>query len=122
VLEQAIANSGINADEVKPLDTVVLLPGGGYGAGFSSLTLTQADILGALAPYLRARSDTFLIRSYGEVLNPTTSDVAGKAWLEATVQRFPEVVTASDSLEQPAGAFGRRFKIVSFRWLSSSDI
>lgn len=122
LLEAAIANSGINADEVQPLDTVALLPGGGYGAGFSSLTLTQADILGALAPYLRARSDTFMIRTYGEAVNPITNEEAGRAWLEATVQRFPEVVISGDNIEQPAGVLGRRFKIISFRWLSPSDI
>ena len=122
LLESAIANAGINADEVKPLDTVALLPGGGYGAGFSSLTLTQADILSALAPYLRARSDSFVIRAYGEAVNPVTSEVAGNAWLEAAVQRFPEGVSSDDNIDQPAGVLGRRFKLISFRWLSPFDI
>jgi hypothetical protein len=84
--------------------------------------LTQADILTALAPYLRARSDTFTVRGYGEALNPVTNEVAGKAWLEATVQRFPEVVDPADDIAKPTGPFGRRFKIISFRWLSPSDI
>ena len=122
LLEVAIANTTINPAEVQPLDNVTALSGGGYGAGFSSLTLTQADILTALAPYLRARSDTFTIRSYGEALNPVTTEVTGKAWLEATVQRFPETVDSSDNIENPTGPFGRRFKIISFRWLSPSDI
>ena len=122
LLEAAIDTAGINSDEVKPLDHVALLPGGGYGAGFSSLTLTQADILTALAPYLRTRSDTFTIRAYGEALNPVTAEVTGKAWLEATAQRFPEVAEAGDNSVQPTGIFGRRFKIISFRWLTSSDI
>ncbi|HEY8932408.1 MAG TPA: hypothetical protein VIM44_03745 [Rariglobus sp.] len=122
LLEAAIDAAGINPDEVKPLDHVALLSGGGYGAGFSSLTLTQADLLAALAPYLRTRSDTFTIRAYGEALNPATSAVASKAWLEAVAQRFPEAVEAGDDIAQPAGIFGRRFKIISFRWLTSSDI
>ncbi len=121
VLEAAIEATGINADEVKPLDHVTLA-GSGYGAGLSSLTLTQGDILTALAPYLRVRSDTFTIRSYGEALNAVTEEVTARAWLEATVQRVPEVVDPLDDTDQPAGPFGRRFKIISFRWLSPSDI
>ena len=121
LLEAAIEAAALNSDEIKPLDNVPL-SGGVYGAGLSSLTLTQADILTALAPYLRARSDTFMIRAYGETLNPATDEIMGAAWLEATVQRFPETVAAGDNIEKPAGAFGRRFKIISFRWLSPSDI
>jgi hypothetical protein len=122
LLEAAIATANLNADAVKPLDNAPQLPSGEYGAGLSSLTLTQANILTALAPYLRTRSDTFTIRSYGEANNPVTSEVAGRAWLEATVQRFPETTNSSDNIDKPTGAFGRRFKIISFRWLSASDI
>jgi hypothetical protein len=118
LLESAIATVGLNPPAVQPLDTVASF----NDFGFSSLTLTQADILGALAPYLRARSDTFIVRGYGEALNPVTNEVAGKAWLEATVQRFPEVVDTADDIAKPTGPFGRRFKIISFRWLSPSDI
>ncbi len=82
LLETAIVTSNINAAEIQPLDAVALLPGGGYGAGYSSLTLTQADLLTALAPYLRTRSDTFMIRTYGEAINPVTDEVAGRAWLD----------------------------------------
>ena len=121
LMEAAIDAAGLNPDEIKPLDNVSL-SGGVYGAGLSSLTLTQADILTALAPYLRARSDTFMIRTYGETLNPITGETAGKAWLEASVQRFPETVDPADDIARPTGAFGRRFKIVSFRWLSPADI
>jgi hypothetical protein len=118
LLEAAIATAGLNQPSVQPLDTVASF----NDFGFSSLTLTQADILTALAPYLRARSDTFTVRGYGEALNPVTNEVAGKAWLEATVQRFPEVVDPADDIAKPTGPFGRRFKIISFRWLSPSDI
>jgi hypothetical protein len=117
LLEAAIAASDINAAEVSPADT-----NANGGAGLSSLTLTQADVLTALAPYLRVRSDTFVIRSYGETINPATDEVSGKAWLEATVQRVPETVDPADNIEKPTGAFGRRFKLISFRWLSPCDI
>ena len=121
LLEKAIEYSGINAAEVKPVATAVSL----QDSGLSALTLTQADLLTATAPYLRTRSDTFLVRSYGEYINPATQQAAGRAWAEATVQRFPETVNPSDSILQPNAAsdsFGRRFKIISFRWLTESDI
>jgi len=117
LLETAIANVGLNPAAVQPLDTVTSL----NDFGFCSLTLTQADIVSALAPFLRPRSDTFTVRSYGESVNPVTAEVSGKAWLEATVQRVPETVDGGD-IQKAAGAFGRRFKIISFRWLSPSDI
>ncbi|HTJ79742.1 MAG TPA: hypothetical protein VL357_12175 [Rariglobus sp.] len=124
LLEAAISGTTINAPEVQPLDTMTTkMPDGlSYGAGFSALTLTQADIASALAPYLRARSDTFKIRSYGEAINPVTRQISGKAWLEATVQRVSATVDATDNIEKPTGSFGRRFKILSFQWLSPSDI
>ncbi len=117
LLETAISNSGLNPAAVQPLDTVASL----NDFGLCSLTLTQADIVAALAPFLRARSDTFTVRSYGEIINPVTAEVAGRAWLEATVQRVPETVDGGD-IQKAAGTFGRRFKIISFRWLSPSDI
>jgi hypothetical protein len=123
LLETAIENARINPDEIRPLDTLLApLPAGGYSAGYSSLTLTQGDVLTVLAPYLRARSDTFVIRSYGEALNSVSGEITGKAWLEAVVQRVPEVANTSDNIAQPTNLFGRRFKIISFRWLSPADI
>lgn len=100
---------------------------------FSSQWLTQADVMTALAPFLFPRSDTFTIRTYGEVVNPATNAVEGRAWCEATVQRLPEYFNAAAdapeiapaALTDPAGLnqlYGRRFKIVSFRWLTRSDI
>ena len=96
--------------------------------------LTQADLLNSLGPILTARSDTFRIRTYGDTVNPSTGLIEGKAWCEAVVQRLPDYVDASMAAEidlstAPASAakttnqtFGRRFKIVSFRWLTASDI
>ncbi len=85
--------------------------------------LTSADILTALAPILTVRSDTFLIRAYGDAANPVTGELEGRAWCEALVQRVPSLVDPSDQVQhtRPNG-FGRRFKIVKFSWLSSSNI
>jgi len=98
--------------------------------------LTQADVLQAIAPSLSARSDTFVIRTYGEAIDPLDSPAApadptviSRAWCEAVVQRMPDYVDDSVNptvLPAAAGAenqnFGRRFRIVSFRWLSPDEI
>jgi hypothetical protein len=87
--------------------------------------LMQSDILKALGPSLSARSDTFLIRAYGDVQNKATGRTEGKAWCEAIVQRLPEPVqpSAANPLE-PAdpSLYGRRFVIVSFRYLGPDEI
>jgi hypothetical protein len=118
LLEKAIADAAINVDpDGNPIE-------------FSSQFLTQGDIMTALAPVLFPRSDTFVIRTYGEAVNPATGATEGKAWCEATVQRIPEYFDpADDATVAPADLtstlnqnLGRRFKVVSFRWLTRSDI
>jgi hypothetical protein len=105
--------------------------------------LTQADVLQALGPALAARSDTFVIRAYGDALDPVNTgstvvpaNVTGRAWCEAVVQRFPDYgdttnaasvdpngSTGSGTTITPANQrFGRRFRIVAFRWLTPNDI
>jgi hypothetical protein len=101
------------------------------------LEINQANILLPIAPKLTARSDTFKIRAYGEVVS-MGGDVV-QAVCEATVQRVPEYVNTVDEpwVENytnplfPSGAlqlnsinqtFGRRFKIVSIRWLDQAEI
>lgn len=93
--------------------------------------ISQADILHPIAPIINARSDTFLIRTYGEALSPDGKTVLARAWCEAVVQRQPEYVNPLDAPETPASAgtlqmenrkFGRRFLIKSFRWLAPAEI
>lgn len=113
-------------------------PYGTSGAGAPQF-LTQADVLSTIGNQLSARSDTFVIRTYGEVLDPVNSSpatpvVLGRAWCEATVQRLPEFVDDSlpaqtDLRAAPASPakttnqnFGRKYKIISFRWLTPGDI
>jgi hypothetical protein len=107
-----------------------------YGsvAAFTPQFLTQADVLSAIGPTLSARSDTFTVRAYGDTRNPVTGEITGRAWCEAVVQRTVEPVVrksadpASSDYNEPAAAigtqpdFGRRFQIISFRWLSPSDL
>lgn len=90
--------------------------------------LTQADILTALGPALTARSDTFRVRAYGDVVNPLTGEVEARAWCEAIVQRSPDYVDGNlEPWETPVSGsvnatFGRSFRIISLRWLSENEI
>ncbi len=98
-------------------------------AEFSSQWLTQGDLLSLLAPVLFPRSDTFRIRAYGDAVNPVTGAVDGRAWCEAMMQRQPEYFdpfqpaeTAPDALNLFNQTYGRRFRVVHFRWLSPAEI
>ena len=97
--------------------------------------LTQADLLQALGPSLASRSDTFVIRCYGDVVSPLDTAanpaVISRAWCEAVLQRVPDYIDntvdattkpANIPAASPAAKFGRKFKIVSFRWLTDKDI
>jgi hypothetical protein len=88
----------------------------------------QADILTPIAPILSARSDTFVIRGYGEKLD-ASGKVTARAWCEAVVRRGADFVDHSDDLTKATTSlnpvnktFGRRFEIVSFRWLNSAEV
>ncbi len=115
LLEQAIALTNLNDPAVVP--------------EFCSQWLTSGDVMSGLAPVLAARSDTFRVRVYGEVLNPATGETTGRAWAEAMVQRFPgylddrqEAASLPAELNSTNRRFGRRFRMVSFRWLQNSDL
>jgi len=115
LLEQAIAQTNLNDPVVVP--------------EFSSQWLTSGDVMSGLAPLMAVRSDTFRLRVYGEALNPATGETTGRAWAEAMVQRFPaywddrqDAATLSTELNPPNRRFGRRFRMVAFRWLHNSDL
>ena len=93
------------------------------GSGFPG-QLLQGDILQALSPYMTVRSDTFTIRAYGEAINPATGEITATAYCEAVVQRFPDPVEPFSlaELARPSGVFGRKFSILSFRWLTPSEV
>jgi hypothetical protein len=88
----------------------------------------QADILTPIAPYLSVRSDTFLIRAYGDCVD-AEGKIQARVWCEAEVQREAEFIDTAN----PAGellaklnpvnrAFGRRYTVASFRWLHPSEV
>jgi hypothetical protein len=90
--------------------------------------LLQGDVLSALEPTLSARSDTFTIRTYGDASSSITGESVAQVWCEAVVQRYPDYVdpSASAPSDEPTGSintsFGRRYKLISFRWLSADEI
>ena len=105
---------------------------GNEGYGFPGW-MRQADILRPLAPVISVRDDTFVIRAYGASRNPSSGAVLAEAWCEATVQRRADyldsradeaTVLPSDSTltSQENRLFGRRFEIISFRWLSEGEV
>lgn len=127
VLSDAINAAGLNSTLAGSLagpPTALNVPG----------WISHWDLLAALDPILTVRSDTFRIRAYGEAVNPirTNDDgtplVEGRAWCEAIVQRLPEYVdqTANPNAWEPATGrnltYGRRFRVVHFRWLTPRDI
>lgn len=83
--------------------------------------LSDADILQQIGSVITVRGDTFLVRAYGEAINAMTG-TSSKAYCEAIVQRTTDPVEPSDDEIAPQSEFGRKFKIVSFRWLTPAEI
>ena len=90
----------------------------------------QGDLLTTLGPMINVRGDTFLIRAYGEARDSSGNAVLARVWCEAVVQRVPDYVDPKDEayvstkdLASDANKnFGRRFNIVSFRYLNPSEV
>jgi len=99
--------------------------GSAYGApGW----IRQADILRPIAPIISVRDDTFTIRAYGDATDQD-GNVIAKAWCEAVVKRtreFSDKSDAADSVNPPVNGmnatYGRRYEIISFRWLSANEV
>lgn len=87
----------------------------------------QGDLLTAMGPVIAVRSDSFTIRTYGEARNKANQIVA-KVYCEAVVQRVPDYVDPADEARVaiPTSAanqtFGRKFQVVSFRYLKREEI
>jgi Tfp pilus assembly protein PilX len=139
-LQAAIDKSGINSrfniagrtltsDDIPMLagkDTLASEPNAARAIGAAGF-MSQGALLTALGSQIAVRGDTFLIRTYGDSRD-LAGNVQAKAWCEAVVQRTPEFVDltnppeTSEDLSPTNKAFGRQFNIVSFRWLSESEI
>ena len=103
--------------------------------------LTQPKLLNTIGPRLNARSDTFTIRAYGETVD-NGGNITDSAVCEVRVQRLPEYYDDSNTADEELydiplpystnsdantlsalnTQFGRKFKIISFKWLSEDEI
>ena len=88
----------------------------------------QADVLRPLAPILSARDDTFTIRTYGDSRS-SDGKMLARVWCEATVRRIRDFIDPADkpdSTTQPVSqtnlTHGRKFEIISFRWLNHNEV
>ncbi len=136
-LQAALNQSNLNAGMVA--DATLIVPGdvakygwqnpvavtGNTGSGAPG-EISQGDILSSIGSFATVRSDTFRIRACGEARD-ASGKVTARAWCEATVQRVPEYVDATDIAEAAATTpaninFGRQFKVRAFRWLNNSEI
>jgi hypothetical protein len=62
--------------------------------------VTQMDVLNSVGPNLTARSDTFVVRAYGEAQDDA-GNVIGKAWVEVAVQRSSEYMAMAVGQRYP---------------------
>ncbi len=93
--------------------------------------ISQGDIMHLIEPLATVRGDTFVIRTCGEATD-ANGKVTARAYAEAVVQRIPEYLNPVDRpsvnvYDAPNSnpinrMFGRRLRIVSFRWLSKDEV
>jgi hypothetical protein len=91
--------------------------------------VTQADFLARVGDRLTTRGDTFTIRVYGESGSINVAD-RSQVLLEAVVQRNHEFIDSRDPSAMPIQdltqavnrQFGRRYHIISIRWLNHADL
>jgi hypothetical protein len=127
-----------NADMISTLPANYPNPPAARGSRFAGIPgyVMQSDLLQAVGNSLTARGDTFRIRAYGEARS-TDGTVLARAWCEAIVQRYPDYTSPSDdpweaakledgsdnpNLSSINHTFGRKFRMVSFRWINSKDV
>lgn len=88
----------------------------------------QADLLTSIGPWIHVRGDTFVIRAYGESLDASEKNVMARAWCEAVVQRVADYIDSTDPAHKapppsPVNrVFGRKFLMVSFRYLAPGEV
>ncbi|MEM9226947.1 MAG: hypothetical protein AAGA45_03175 [Verrucomicrobiota bacterium] len=116
-----LADSGIIQAAIDEVDEESGMPFNQALDSGSNVYLTQADVLLEMTPAMAVRSDTFVVRAYGEAVDALSGETF-RSWCEATVQRLPEKVNGSDPMTPTADVFGRRFQITAFRWLDRDEL
>jgi hypothetical protein len=127
----AAANAGFEIPAAQVAGYKYANPAAGAGSSYQGAPgyLTQADLLNVLGNAATARSDTFTVRGYGEARD-AKGKILASATCEAVVQRMPEWLDSADVARTAPAAlgsqanktFGRRFNLISFRWLGPKEI
>jgi hypothetical protein len=125
----AVAASHLSDTNIYPYKTIETSTGN--PAAGAPGWITQGDLMRILEPAATVRSDTFVVRVCGEAKD-ALGNVTARAYAEAIVQRIPEYIDPVDRpsvnayTDAAAAAvnkrFGRRMSVVSFRWMSSSEV
>jgi hypothetical protein len=74
--------------------------------------VTQMDVLNSIGPNLTARSDTFVIRAYGEAFDNNGQSI-GKAWIEVIAQRSTDYIALANEEPNYRSPFYRPYDSVT---------
>jgi hypothetical protein len=121
-VNEAYWNEGITIDPGNIINTQNPVAGGGLAAAGIPGVISQAHVLSQLDSALAVRSDTFMIRSYGDALT-IDGKVESRMYCDMVVQRLPDYLDDTDRAESELAVlnatnsrFGRRFEIVSINF------
>lgn len=134
-------HSGYNIDAAKVATYKYKNATAGTGSSAQGApgAISQADLLNVLGNAATPRSDTFTIRAYGEARD-SSNKITAVAYCEAVIQRQPEYVDPADPvyamIKPPPPStttnpiltstsninFGRKMKMMSFRWLAKDEV
>lgn len=114
-IDSGVVSNAISDFENDSLGGKQLTPDWADIDGTENAKFTQATVLNAIAPFLVVRSDTFLVRVYGDAVDPSDSTkIWARAYCEAIVQRVRGVASE--------GSDYRKMELIAFRWLSPLEI
>lgn len=126
--EGIVDGEHVGSGPVYDVDGQTLLANASSASSIPGWVL-QGDLLQTLAPALSARSDTFIIRTYGSSINPLSTEINAEVYLEAVVQRVPDYIDDSQPADTDVAIlspdnqrFGRAFRIVSLQFLDEDSI
>lgn len=117
ILAEALHDSGINRIAGTPIPA------------WMPAAITPGVIMESLASTATVRGDTFTILCRAEIFHPISRKILGSACAEMRVQRMPDFLDSDQNAETPFDAqnpinraFGRRYRITAFRWLSHDEL
>ncbi|MBD5779706.1 hypothetical protein IEN85_09385 [Pelagicoccus sp. NFK12] len=121
---EEFVDSGVLQDAIEALDSheeTTLRINPSWVIPGTPAEFRQSTILNLISGILSVRSDTFLVRAYGDAVDPADpTNVWAKAYCEAIVQRTHEEY--GDDVPASTADIDRKFEVVAFRWLSPSEI